>query len=67
MEWMAEFELSVLSRQALKRFDNKDELVQQIQTWQTKRNKSIVKANWHFTKEDARIKLRKLYPTTLNC
>lgn len=64
---MAEFELSVLSRQALKRFDNKDELAKQIQIWQTKRNKNIVKANWQFTKEDARIKLRKLYPTILNC
>jgi len=61
---MAEFELSVLSRQVLgKRIDNKPELVRQVQAWQTNRNKTAVKANWQFTKEDARVKLRKLYPT----
>lgn len=59
---MAEFELSILSRQALKRFDNKQDLMQQINMWQTDRNRKIVKANWQFTKEDARVKLRKLYP-----
>ena len=60
---MAEFELSVLSRQALKRFDNKKDLTCQTQVWETQRNQAIVKANWQFTKEDARIKLRKLYPS----
>ena len=60
---MAEFELSVLSRQALKRFDNKQDLIKQIQIWETNRNQQIVKANWQFTKEDARIKLKNLYPT----
>lgn len=63
---MAEFELSVLSRQALgKRFDNKPDLVAQINAWQNNRNKIAVKANWQFTKEDARIKLKKLYPSFL--
>ena len=60
---MAEFELSVLSRQALKRFDNKKDLIDQIHIWETERNNKIVKANWQFTKEDARIKLRNLYPS----
>ena len=61
---MAEFELSVLSRQALgKRFDNKPDLITQIDAWQNNRNKIAVKANWQFTKEDARVKLKKLYPS----
>lgn len=61
---MAEFELSVLSRQALgKRFDNKPDLIAQIDAWQSNRNKIAVKANWQFTKEDARVKLKKLYPS----
>lgn len=61
---MAEFELSVLSRQALgKRLDNKPDLIRQVATWQENRNKIAVKANWQFTKEDARIKLKKLYPS----
>lgn len=61
---MAESELSVLSRQALgKRFDNKQDLITQIDAWQNNRNKVAVKANWQFTKEDARVKLKKLYPS----
>ena len=60
---MAEFELSILSRQALKRFDNKKDLIDQIYIWETERNKKIVKANWQFTKEGARVKLKNLYPS----
>jgi len=61
---MAESELSVLSRQALgKRFDKKLDLIAQINAWQNNRNKVAVKANWQFTKEDARVKLKKLYPS----
>jgi len=61
---MAEFELSILSRQALnKRIDNKPDLIKQTSSWQTQRNIQAVKANWQFTKEDARIKLKKLYPS----
>jgi hypothetical protein len=61
---MAEFELSVLSRQALgNRVDNKDLLINNICQWQSRRNQFAVKANWQFTKEDARVKLKKLYPS----
>jgi len=61
---MAESELSVLSRQSLgNRFDNKQDLITQIDAWQNNRNKVAVKANWQFTKEDARVKLKKLYPS----
>lgn len=60
---MAEFELSILSRQALKRFDNKEDLQNQISKWQKHRNELAIKANWQFTTQDARVKLRKLYPS----
>jgi transposase len=61
---MAEFELSVLSRQALgQRVDNKTELIHQVKAWEKDRNQVAVKANWQFTKEDARVKLKKLYPS----
>ena len=61
---MAEFELSILSRQALgKRMDNKPDLIKQIDSWEAQRNIQAVKANWQFTKEDARVKLKNLYPS----
>lgn len=61
---MAEIELSVLSRQTLgQRIDNKEELIEQIHAWQNIRNQRAVKANWQLTKEDTRVKLRKLYPS----
>ena len=61
---MAEFESSVLSRQALKRFDNKQDLTGRVQIWERESNDKMVKADWQFTKEDARIKLRR-FDTTL--
>lgn len=61
---MAEFELSILSRQTLnKRIDNKPDLIKKTSCWETQRNIQAVKANWQFTKEDARVKLKKLYPS----
>lgn len=62
---MAEIELSHLSRQCLdRRIENKEILKKDVMTWSTERNEKKVIANWQFTTEDARIKLRKLYPTT---
>jgi hypothetical protein len=62
---MAEIELSILQRDCLNRhIATKELLVAEINAWQTKRNAKQAKANWQFTTKDARIKLRKLYPTT---
>jgi len=62
---MAEIELSVLQRDCLNRhIATKQELIIEIEAWQTKRNQKQARANWQFTTKDARIKLRKLYPTT---
>ncbi|MEG3979057.1 IS630 family transposase [Microcoleus sp. herbarium8] len=61
---MAEIELSVLKRDCLDRhIATKEELVRQVTAWQDGRNRKGAKANWQFTAKDARIKLRKLYPT----
>jgi len=35
----------------------------QVRAWQEARNNKNAKINWRFTTEDARIKLRRLYPT----
>jgi hypothetical protein len=61
---MAEIELSVLSGQCLdRRIGSENELRQEIAKWQKKRNEKEVKVNWHFTTQDARIKLKRLYPS----
>ena len=61
---MAEIELGVLSRQCLsRRIDNVDTLRRETQAWKTTRDATSAKVNWQFTTADARIKLRKLYPS----
>lgn len=60
---IAECELSVLARQCLKRrIPDRATLAQQVTAWQEERNKKTVKVDWHFTADDARIKLKQLYP-----
>jgi hypothetical protein len=61
---MAEIELSVLARQCLdRRIETREEMDQEVQAWRSARNDREVKAQWRFTTADARIRLRKLYPT----
>ena len=61
---MAEIELGVLGRQCLaRRIDNVDALRREVATWTTDRNAAATKVNWQFTTADARIKLRRLYPS----
>lgn len=61
---MAEIELSVLSRQCLeRRVPDRTVLEQEIAAWMVKRNTQGAPIDWHFTTADARIKLRKLYPS----
>jgi len=62
---MAEIELSVLSRQCMNDyFENAEQLSKQISVWEKKRNTEKTSIDWRFTMDDARIKLRKLYPST---
>ena len=61
---MAESELSVLSGQCLdRRIPDKQTLIDEIAAWETRRNKDHAKADWQFTTADARVKLKRLYPT----
>jgi hypothetical protein len=61
---MAEIELGILGRQCLaRRIDNVDDLRREVRTWTTDRNAAGTKVNWQFTTADARIKLRRLYPS----
>jgi hypothetical protein len=60
---MAESELSVLSSQCLnRRIPDKETLITDIAAWEHDRNTHHTKANWQFTTEDARVKLKHLYP-----
>jgi DDE superfamily endonuclease len=60
---MAEIELSHLSRQCLgDRIADKATLINEVHAWNKKRNESNAKVHWQFTTEDARVKLRRLYP-----
>lgn len=62
----AELELSVLARQCLQeRMETQDNLTRQVQAWQNRRNLTATRVNWHFTTQDARIKLKRLYPQLL--
>ena len=61
---MAEIEIGVLSRQCLnRRIPDQDTLRTEINAWQKQRNKKAICVNWRFTTEDARIKLKSLYPS----
>ena len=61
---MAEIELGILARQCLsRRIDNMEQLKDEVAAWQVIRNTAEAKVNWRFTTENARIKLKKLYPS----
>jgi hypothetical protein len=61
---MAEIELGILSRQCLsRRIDTMEALCREVKAWQVERNSVRAKVNWQFTTADARIKLKKLYPS----
>jgi len=61
---MAEIELGILGRQCLaRRIDNIQNLRREVEAWETARDAASTKVNWQFRTTDARIKLRKLYPS----
>lgn len=60
---IAECELSVLGRQCLaRRIDDGQRLAHEVAAWESDRNENARIVNWQFTTDDARIKLRRLYP-----
>jgi hypothetical protein len=61
---IAEIELSVLSRQCLdRRVPDAATLAREVAAWQERRNAAAAPVDWRFTTQDARIKLKRLYPS----
>jgi transposase len=60
---VAECELSVLSRQCLnRRIPDQETLNNEVTAWTKRRNEANFTIDWQFTTNDARIKLKRLYP-----
>jgi hypothetical protein len=60
---IAECELSVLSRQCTdRRIADEQTLRREVDAWQQERNAKQVTVDWQFTTQDARTKLKRLYP-----
>jgi hypothetical protein len=64
---IAEIELSALANQCLgkRRITNIDTLNEELLTWFTQRNANQKGVDWQFTTDDARVKLKRLYPVVL--
>jgi hypothetical protein len=61
---MAEIELSALATQCLdRRIADQDALAREVAAWQDARNAAGSTVDWRFTTADARIKLKRLYPS----
>lgn len=61
---LAESELGVLTSQCLdRRIADKQTLVEEVAAWEADRNAHHAKADWHFTTDAARVKLKRLYPS----
>jgi hypothetical protein len=61
---MAESELGVLTSQCLdRRIADKQTLIEEVDAWEKLRNKKHTKADWQFTTANARVKLKRLYPS----
>ncbi len=61
---VAEVELNVMIRQCLnRRIDTVCVLAREVAAWQASRDRIHAKVDWQFTTQDARLKLKRLYPT----
>jgi hypothetical protein len=61
---MAEIELAALANQCLAdRVEDKATLARDVAAWEADRNERKIGADWRFTTADARIKLKRLYPS----
>lgn len=61
---MAEIEASVLRRQCLdgRRIPDRNHLADELRAWEQRRNRQHARVDWRFSLDDARIKLKRLYP-----
>jgi hypothetical protein len=64
---MAEIEFHVLNRQCLNRhISTVEEITKEVAAWQELRNNKDAVINWQFTNKEARVKLKRLYPSINN-
>ena len=64
---IAEIELNVINNQCLnRRIPEIDIVRKEVKAWQESRNNKGAKINWQFTNKEARIKLKRLYPSIIN-
>lgn len=64
---MAEIELHVLNGQCLNRhISSMKKIRDEVNAWQANRNNKNCKINWQFTNKEARVKLKRLYPSIHN-
>jgi hypothetical protein len=64
---MAEIELHVLNGQCLNRhISTMDKIKDEVEAWEYNRNNKKCKINWQFTNKQARVKLKRLYPSIYN-
>jgi DDE superfamily endonuclease len=64
---MAEIEFSVLSRQCVdRRIPDEATLTHELRAYEARRNVAKAKITWRFTSQEARVQLRRLYPSRLN-
>jgi hypothetical protein len=62
---LAEIEFSILQRQCLdRRLADEPTLKQEIASWEERRNEQKATIDWRFSLDDARTKLKRLYPST---
>ena len=61
---MAEIEIGVMARQCLdRRILDQSALRREVGAWQQQRNRDAIRVDWRFTTQDARVKLKSLYPS----
>ncbi|MEM6783590.1 MAG: transposase [Bacteroidota bacterium] len=66
--YIAELELSVLSKQSLsRRIESREELERIVTRWSARRTAAQKGVDWQFRTEDARLKLKRLYPSYTPC
>lgn len=60
---IAEIELNTLKGQCLnRRIESKEKMILQVQAWEEDRNQKEARIDWQFSTNEARIKLKRLYP-----
>ena len=61
---MAEIEIGAMVGQCLnRRLPDRETLRREVDAWQQRRNREVVRVDWRFTTAAARIKLKSLYPS----